>query len=321
MKIKFVKLDFVIKALDPFVLPPYKGATLRGGFGVAFRRVVCVAGKKDCIGCLLRSKCVYSYVFETPPGLDTEIMRKYEAAPHPFVIEPPFEQKRIYRPGEELLFGLVLIGKAIDYLPYFIYTFNELGKTGIGKGRGRFELTAVVMDGKTVYDSTGETLSHVNTMEVSINGEENPHQNAGQLKLSFLTPTRIIYNGRLSLDLEFHMFMRNLLRRLSLIYYFHSNGAPSIFDFKGLIEKAGEVRVVRRDLQWYDWERYSGRQERKISMGGFVGEIVFEGNLSLFMPFVMAGEILHVGKGTGFGLGRYEVEQSEVGSQKQTVKC
>lgn len=70
-------------------------------------------------------------------------MRKYEAAPHPFVIEPPLERKRGYKPGEGITFGLTLVGRAIDYLPYFIYTFNELGKTGLGKGRGKFELKAV----------------------------------------------------------------------------------------------------------------------------------------------------------------------------------
>ena len=300
-------MGFVLKALDPFVLPPYKGSTLRGGFGSTFRRVVCVVRDKECADCLLKGKCVYSYVFETPPPADTAIMRKYEAAPHPFVIEPPFERKRVYRPSEELLFGLVLIGKAIDYLPYFIYTFDELGKTGIGKGRGRFELRSVVSDGETVYDSTSKTLRQVSPMALPLDAKPGRGRKKDRLTLSFLTPTRIVYDARLTLDLEFHVLIRNLLRRLSLVQYFHGNGQPSAFDFKGLIEKAKEVKTVERDLRWYDWERYSGRQERRINMGGFVGEITFEGNFAPFMPLVKAGEILHVGKGTTFGLGRYEV--------------
>lgn len=36
-------------------------------------------------------------------------------------------------------------------------------------------------------------------------------------------------------------------------------------------------------------------------MGGFIGEITFEGNIEPFMPLIRAGEVLHVGKGTGFG--------------------
>jgi len=40
-------------------------------------------------------------------------------------------------------------------------------------------------------------------------------------------------------------------------------------------------------------------------MGGFVGEITFEGHIEPFMPLIEAGEVLHLGKGTGFGLGKY----------------
>jgi len=125
------------------------------------------------------------------------------------------------------------------------------------------------------------------------------------ISLSFLTPTRILYDSHLALDLEFHILIRNLLRRLSLLYYFHCNGDTSEWDFKGMIEKAKEVKVKEKNLRWYDWERYSGRQETRIKMGGFIGDITFEGDIEPFMPLIKAGEILHVGKGTGFGLGKY----------------
>jgi len=306
------QLDFTLKALEPLILPPYKGSTLRGGFGAAFRRIVCVIRDKECADCLLKGKCVYSYIFETPPPANTAVMRKYEAAPHPFVIEPPFERKRVYRPGEELLFGLVLIGRAIDYLPYFIYTFDELGRTGIGKGRGKFELRSVASDGKSVYDSTSKTLSQVNALELPLDAKVSRGRKKTRLTLSFLTPTRIFYSGGLTLDIEFHTIIRNLLRRISLLSYFHGNSnAIPAFDFKGTIEKAKAVETVDKSLRRYDWERYSSRQEQRINMGGFVGEITFEGDLRPFMPLIEAGEVLHVGKGTAFGLGRYEVEEGD----------
>jgi len=123
-----------LSPIDIIILPSYKGSTLRGGFGYALKRVVCAIRDKECPDCLLKEKCVYSYVFETPPPSDTKIMRKYKSAPHPFVIEPSPERQRVYKSGDEIHFGLILIGRAIDYLPYFIYTFDELGRIGIGKG-------------------------------------------------------------------------------------------------------------------------------------------------------------------------------------------
>ncbi|MBU2578468.1 CRISPR system precrRNA processing endoribonuclease RAMP protein Cas6, partial [Patescibacteria group bacterium] len=47
--------------------------------------------------------------------------------------------------------------------------------------------------------------------------------------------------------------------------------------------------------------------DTRMKMGGFMGEITFEGDIDPFMHLIKAGEILHVGKGTSFGLGKYEM--------------
>lgn len=142
---KIARFEFHLKAKDRIVLPSYKGSTLRGGFGRVFKRVVCALKDGVCNGCLLEERCIYSYIFETKPPSNTEIMRKYKTIPHPFIIEPPTGQKIEYNPGDPLVFNLILIGKAIDYLPYFIYTFDELGKVGIGRGRGKYKLEKVYL--------------------------------------------------------------------------------------------------------------------------------------------------------------------------------
>ncbi len=119
--------------------------------------------------------------------------------------------------------------------------------------------------------------------------------------------TRLYYNERLVFDLEFHILVRQLLLRISLLSYFHCGIEASMLDFKGLINKAQEVKATDRNLRWYDWERYSGRQETRINMGGFVGRIVFTGDLTPFWPYLLLGEYVHVGKGSSFGLGKYEI--------------
>ena len=340
MNITTASFDFHIRALEPLILPVYKGSTLRGGFGHAFKRVVCAIKDRECHDCLLREKCVYSYVFETPPPHDTKIMRKYKAAPHPFLIEPPADRRRGYKTGDELLFRFILIGRAIDYLPYFVYSFDELGSIGIGKGRAKYELLSVSCDETIIYDSESKTLKPFKSStlslipSLSLRGEaeaisrvkpgtdlkgQSQDLPTGQsemvesglsrsLKLSFLSPTRILYNGHLTLDLEFHIFIRNLLRRLALLSYFHCGEDPSAWDFKGLIGQAEQVKVKEHRLQWHDWERYSGRQDTRMKMGGFVGKITFEGIIEPFIQLIRAGEVLHVGKGTAFGLGQYRIE-------------
>ena len=126
-------------------MPPYAGSTLRGGFGHAFRKLVCTQGPIDCRDCTLKAVCPYPYIFETAPFEGAQQLRTYGDVPRPFVIDP-LDTRGEYRPGESFAFRLTLIGRAIDYLPYFILSFRELGEIGIGKGRGRFQLTQVNAD-------------------------------------------------------------------------------------------------------------------------------------------------------------------------------
>ena len=339
---KFAQFKFALKAFDPIRLPIYKGSTLRGAFGYAFKKVVCVNRERICGSCLLKEKCVYSYVFETPPPSDTLKMRKYPFAPHPFVITPPLEEKRTYQQDDTLFFELTLIGKAIDFLPYFIYTFDELGKMGIGKDKGKYHLEKVKtikigarskdkveseeIQGEreeTIYSGKDKVLHNdykiislddlgvLNlsplTYHLSPSSDLSSNTfNLSPLTLSFITPTRLKFDGNLSPKPEFHILFRNLLRRISLLSYFHCDAELDL-DFKGLIERSREVKVQKDKLQWFDWERYSTRQDTKMMMGGFIGSITFEGDLEPFMSFLMLGEYIHVGKGTSFGLGKYEI--------------
>jgi len=308
-KFSVASFRLTIQAKELLTLPTYKGSTFRGGFGHALRNAVCLMKGKDCPDCLLYSKCVYSYIFETPPPADSKIMRKYPKAPHPFLIVPPLERKRSYHVGEKVNFGLILIGKAIDYFPYFIFAFEELGKIGMGKGKGKFSLNEVCnIDSEQkenlIYEATQRKL--MNSMYVRFPFKENSdHINKDRIALHFLTPVRIKYEGSLGNELEFHVLIRNLLRRISTLAYFHCDEDQSNLDFKGLIKKAKEVMVAESDLEWYEWERYSAKQDTKMRMGGFVGNVTYEGNLKEFIPWLKAGELVHAGKGTAFGLGKY----------------
>ena len=138
-KIRYARFRLEMVAIDRLRLPPYKGSTLRGAFGHAFKKLVCVKRDLDCSTCLIRDRCVYYYVFETPFGGEGE-PRGYTFAPHPFVIEPPEGAQRIYEPETEFQVGLILVGRALDYLPYFIYAFEDMGRRGLGIGRGKAAL-------------------------------------------------------------------------------------------------------------------------------------------------------------------------------------
>lgn len=326
-KISFASFVFHLRATAELLLPSYKGSTLRGAFGIVFKETVCVVEHRDCDRCILKLKCAYPYIFDTPVPDDSTRMRKYERAPHPFIIDPPLDTNETYKPGEPLSFGLTLIGKAIDYLPYVIYAFERMGTlNGIGSGRrfgnGRFEIESVNWidaDGseKPVYDGKKKVLSNsfrpltIRDFPASRSFGIDPErcrtgQNANLITVNYLTPTRITFDHQLHTYPEFHVVIRNLLRRLSNLAYFHC-GQELKLDFKGLIESAKQVETKDGQIKWQDWERYSARQDVKMKLGGFVGEAEYRGALTEFVPLLKLGERLRVGKATGFGLGKFEI--------------
>ncbi len=313
-KLRFARFRMELEACEALQLPPYKGATLRGAFGSTFKRVVCVRRDGQCAGCLVRAHCAYSYVFETPAAdSEADLARHYTFAPHPFVMEPPEEARVAYGAGERLSLGLVLIGRAIDYLPYFIHALDEMGQRGLGHGRGKARLArvwtpAAMPAGETAIYAAAD--AQLQTGSPVYHGPRQVPVTGGALRLRLATPTRLKDEGRLTPGVDFPLLVRSLLRRTSELARIHCQ-APLELDYRGWIERARTVRPLEAALHWHDWERYSRRQETRMKMGGVVGRVAFAGDVEPFMPLVALGQDLHVGKGTSFGLGRYEITTGE----------
>ncbi len=295
-KFLFTRSTFKIEFLSPFVPNPFIGSTLRGGFGRAFRKSVCITGLRDCDRCILRYNCIYSYIFETPSE-----DKSFSNAPHPFVFNVPLNMKSHYNVGDTLNFEVILIGKGIDYLPYFIYAFETFGRMGIGRERSRFYVKRVYKGRRVIYD--GERLSSGWNKPIQLRVKNIKEK---KLKMTFLSPTKIISKGKILKIPEFANIINALERRISLLKEFHNNQQD--FKEKSLTDSANNIIIIQDNLKEYPFKRYSSRQKRKIVMYGFVGSIVYKGNFTPFMKILRLGEIIHIGKATSFGFGRYKIE-------------
>lgn len=301
------RVEFRLEAETAVELPEYSGSTFRGGFGRGLRRVGCVRAGA-CRRCVLGGRCVYGYVFETPVPSDAEVLSKNSHAPHPFVLELPTGQCRV-EPGSEFGVGMTLVGRAIDYLPYCVLAFEEFGRCGIGRSRGRFRVREVAAgDGDTrvrVYDGrAGRFLASPTVLRPGLTDPDD--KGVDRVVLEFVTAARLKHEGRLVSEPEFHVVFRSLLRRISSLLYFHC-GVRLDADFRGLIRAAADVRVETAELRWKDWSRYSARQRARMRYGGVLGRVTYCGRMGPFLPYLRAGEHVHVGKHTSFGLGRYRL--------------
>lgn len=310
--------EFLFEPTTRIHMPDYSGSAWRGAFGHALKRIVCVTKEPRCRDCLLQRACAYPYIFETPTPLGADKMRRYNEVPHPFVLDCEAPQSQ--RGGADTLqrLALVLVGRSNQYLPYIIQAFFEAARSGIGRGRQPMRLVAVNQDPQldghwqTIY-SPGQPL----------NTHDPRHPLAPDLTdavtLHFHTPLRLKADNQniTGTHLAFHHLFGSLLRRVSLLSYFHTDTALET-DFAGLMAQARRFTIRNQQLHWYDWTRYSARQATTMQMGGLIGSITLDAtDLAPFWPYLWLGQWIHAGKGTSMGLGRYTI-QAAASLQPQT---
>ena len=309
----FVRFRFILRTDAVTRLPEFSGSALRGGFGMALKKTACTQPRcRDCLRCLVRRQCVYSLIFETPVPEESELMSRYSAAPHPFVLEPPEDGE--IPAGQELAFGLVLIGQAVDLLPWFILAFEELGRTGVGQKingrRGRFRLVSVsrLLGEEESLLYRGDTRTLTAPAASRSEPEAPPLPSGDRLRITLHTPMRIKYKGRFTNRLDYHILFRNLLRRISLLSFFHCGHRLDDSGFAELIRRAEDVVTVSQELRWQEQTRWSGRQRIRTQFGGLLGTVRYQGDFAPFLPFLQLGAQIHCGKGCTFGLGRFSID-------------
>lgn len=294
---------------SPAALPAFKGSMLRGAFGHALKKVACALRRRSCADCLLSTTCVYSLIFEPhiiPPDNGNT---KTSSRPHPYVLQPPADNRRAFGEGDAFTFGLTLFGTANDFLPHIVYAVEQMGETGLGragdKGRGRFALTAVETGGATLYDGGKKILAHGRPLP-GLELQPPPAGPVSSLSVKLLTPLRLKHDNHFQQTLPFHLLIRAALRRIAGLEEAFGQGEPQL-DYRGLVRRAGQIVTRESDCCWVDIERYSNRQQTGMLMGGLQGELVYEGELGEFLPLLRYCEVTHLGKQTAFGLGRVEV--------------
>jgi len=313
----FAHFRFVLEPEDRLTLHPRNpGNTLRGAFGSTFKRLVCPTSHECRETCRQKATCPYGQIFEPSPPTDSDRLSLNQDIPRPFVFRPPNGNETTARPGEALHFDLILIGKALEYFPYFLVTFRELGDQGIGLGRGRYRIARVSMlneDGSDVGDVYSGHDNIVRPSPFRITYKDccrlaalRLTNNGVRITIRFLTPTLLKVDGKLVERPEFHHIIKRLRDRVNALAHFYCDDRLEM-DYKSFGERAEVVRTVSCKVRWEDRDRRSWKTGLSHDMGGFVGEVTYEGNLQEFLPLLILGQYTHVGKYAVWGNGRYEV--------------
>lgn len=259
---------------------------------------------REVIGCRHEScppGCPYGQLFGQLLSSDPVAVRRHQKPPLPFAFDLPVLPSSAAR-GTNITAGVVLAGHAIQQLDPFILSLSRLwGEEGRGGG---VRLVAV-----SCLDHGGGALplplGGGGTPTLLSAGElcRDPRPTGGTIALRFLTPLRLMEEGRPARTISFSLLVRSLMRRSSAIAYYYG-GCESDLDYRWLAERSREVATVADETAWAEWQR---------NLGGLVGRAVFTGPVDDFLPFLLFGELFHAGKGAAYGMGGFRLEMDRRG--------
>ena len=303
--ITFIRVRIIFEAIEPIVLPVYKGSAFRGCFGETFRDEVCMHRRLLCENCRERFECPFSRLFNSYVPDEHPHHRKYPRSPHPYIIDPIAGSQTNFEKGDTFGFDLTLIGKTIQILPLLLPVFIRMGETGIGKGRGRFKPLALQSLQPNMEYATLPYFGQPVPFSIDKIAVQ-PVKNRIGLRLD--NPLRLRENGNLlQTPPEFSFLVGRLAQRIALLAHFHC-GAPWPEPELNALKVTNGIHISEANVQMADWRRYSGTQDTTMNFDGLTGQITYEGEgLNNWMPLLTLGSFLHAGSTATFGLGKYSI--------------
>lgn len=273
---KYTKVSIVIKNATP---PFFLGSQLRGAFGYALKRVVCINPSFKCDECFAKDNCLY-YQFYEKKNVYHKFRFDYELG------------KSYYD------FCLYLFDDTVSKLPYVVSSlYQMIVKIGFGKDRKtytKFDMfvndSSIFKDGEIILPKNYEKKFKIDTFSPNIS-------------VRFVTPLRLKKNNHFIKpeELELKDLINSIYKRELRL----QNIELKKLDF----EPKGEM--AKKELKFVDILRYSNRQKTKLKIGGLVGEMQIKDIDEKSYKLLKLGEIIGVGKQTVFGLGKIRVEDRQ----------
>jgi hypothetical protein len=319
-------LHFLCEATTPLRLEVHNyraGSNLRGALGNVMQRAYCAGDRNDPAHAAACPVC-WLLAANERPGQERR----------GYALRPPINGDGDSEPGGRFEFGLTLFGETLRFLPYFILAVPEMGRIGVGAGRGKFALKQVwaadpLTGERQCLLAEGESLVHTPTLAIT---HERIQQAAarlagqlpasGRLQFNFITPMRLIFDKHILKAPDFAIFFARLLERVDDLekQFGDREWRRPLEEIRALQGLATQVRLIDSQTRWADVWSGSSRTRNRTPLGGFVGAATYSAPAEVWrtlLPWLVWGQLAQVGKDVVKGNGIYEIQnpkyQDEVG--------
>ena len=298
LKVKYIKLHFSIKMTEDTVLPVQKASALRGGMGEMLLRINCIRDR-NCESCEFELECIVRRVMYSKMRIQPAFMSSGDSVGYVVNCEN-YEEN--FRAGDTLDFDILLFGRMAVYFGQILQAFQYLGYSGLGKNKSHFEIVEVtnskrerIMDGNDIY------MARINLMSIGDYVAYRKKDAGKTEKLVFHTPLALKEQGEYLKEFDISAIVRAIERRLYML-----NCYEGIETERKDYSEYYPDQTAQRSKN-FSVRRYSNRHDQKIRLDGICGDVTIENVEEEIQELLLAGELIHIGKNTSFGFGRYSV--------------
>ena len=301
LQVRYSKLYIAVAFSEDAHLPVNKVSALRGGMGEMLLQVNCIKDR-DCEHCDFMSDCLVQRTMYSKYEIRPTFLTAGESIGYVLECEDYREE---FAAGETLQFQLILFGKTLVYFNQFMQAFTMLGVVGLGKDHAKFRIASVknergqVIVGGDELDLGNYCIRMVSDYverrlaQISERGMEN--------RLIFHTPVTVKYQNEYMQSFQMLPLTEALKRRIYMLDCFE--GIES--DLRGFLPQLPEITEQKHSFSLV--KRYSNRKNERMELKGIRGYAQTEAMEDDLLELLLAGELIHVGKHTSFGFGRYTV--------------
>ena len=307
LNIKFLKLHFFIQFYRESIVYRHKPSALRGCIGNVLLNKYCLENQK-CDSCDFKGDCIAHRIFYgnfkiKPPSVT-------EGESIGYVIE--CEDYRELIPSRGILrFQFLLFGNTISYWRTIVEAVDELGKMGFCHAEAKFRLIKVTnTTGDLVYKDGDffPKMAEVKTVKEYVDYRLGFEKDT---RIIFRTNTNITYHGEMLMQMKEKPLMAAISRRIFFLNCYEGIETKPI---KMIIPD-----IIDQDMKFGENRRYSNRTETAMYLKGIRGRVDFDDIDDDTYAMMLAGELVHIGKDTSFGSGRYTMVQLPEAEKKSTL--
>ncbi len=277
-------LQFELRALEEGSVPRFLGPVFHGAFGHA-----------------LRESCEH---FPHAAPLYELCYDRNSSSPNrcqPFLFDVDRDAGGDVQPGHSIQaswIGKPILASNPAFLPALLYSLKLMADNGLGPDFVSYDLMAIRILPHPIFRPDDSGISILPSIYTIADLPEPPE--SGQAEIQIKTPTQLVTKGKTLKSIDGPILFRRLWQRIAAWgeYQLSRQIKPPFFD---------EIEVKQDETYWWQVERWSSRQQKRLDVSGLVGKVIFSGLDNFTWGLLRLGEHLHIGKNTTSGLGKYQI--------------